>query len=290
VGGLIPFMNNLASSVNPTSEQNSSAPAEPDDQKEWKLQSLWRRLIRDKRISHGAFRLWHHYRDVMDKDSTLRSYLSLTLTTAGYLGSNNQCIARWNNELKASGWLSWDTAGERRPRVYKVLNGFGMPVRKVSYREPQIELPLPHVATSRVTGSGNTVLPIGDSGVTGSGNTASTRSKGYEVNAPHPKRERWMIEKDRQAIHSAWMEALNLPAGDLKKRILRGLKQQRNDLLKEMAWPSGIQQPIAESSGTQEGSGAAKPEQLSLPVTSPAPDAPGPKPGDPDYEEWKKAI
>jgi hypothetical protein len=228
----------------------------------------------------------------MGKDSTVSGHMSLTQTTAGYLGSNKARVIRWNNELKATGWLKWDATGEKRPRLYRILNGLGVPVTKAPFREPQIELPLSCLSLPGGARSGTTEVPISADGGARSGTTANTKSKGYGVNRPSPMRECWMIEKDRQAIQSAWMEALGLPRGPERTELLKGLKKQRNELLRELAGLDGSQVPATGAAAVAAENPPCTPnaKQLTLPALSVTPDPPGPMPGDVNYEAWKKTI
>src|SRR6266850_1070882 len=104
--------------------------ANPD---EWKTWQLWRRAIRDGRISHGAFRLWHWFYDTRDLGG-VPGRVSGVWADAEHIAKNLQCkrdsVYKWNQELQAAGWLTWEIKGQNQAHSYTPLDGFGIAAPK----------------------------------------------------------------------------------------------------------------------------------------------------------------
>jgi hypothetical protein len=102
-------------------------------------------LIRDRRISHGAFRLWHALRDYMH--SGTGKCFTGQRTLSEDIGCKPHSIRGWVIELVQSGWLSIECNGKPFPIaellaapkqrkqkgrrfLYQLLGGSGEPLPK----------------------------------------------------------------------------------------------------------------------------------------------------------------
>lgn len=83
-------------------------------------------LIKDTRVSHGAFRLWH----------CLRSHRNLRTgqcfpgyrTIAGEIGCRQESIKGWIDDLVSAGWVKVENGGQwKTSNVYTLLDGAGNP-------------------------------------------------------------------------------------------------------------------------------------------------------------------
>jgi hypothetical protein len=83
-------------------------------------------LVRDKRLSHGAFRVWHCLRDYTDRASKC---FPGQRRVARDIGCDIHSIRKWTAELVAAGWLKVQ-GGNGRRFDYTVLDGNGQPLRK----------------------------------------------------------------------------------------------------------------------------------------------------------------
>lgn len=82
-------------------------------------------LIRDRRISHGAFRLFHLLRDHQNpKSGACFPGRRLQMES---LGSDHHCLKRWTDELVASGWLKVLPREKGEVFHYELLDGQGQP-------------------------------------------------------------------------------------------------------------------------------------------------------------------
>ena len=108
-------------------------------------------LIRDRKLSHGAFHLWHALRDYTDSSSRCFPGQRRLMED---LGCNSHSLKPWTDQLIAAGWLK-RSGGKGCSFQYTVLDGKGLPLRKVA---------TPTVAES------------GDTGVAESGNTGVAES------------------------------------------------------------------------------------------------------------------
>jgi Helix-turn-helix domain len=88
---------------------------------------IFARLIRDNRISHGAFRLWHCLRDYTDHAS--RCFPGQRRLSDD-IGCKIHSLKQWTHELVAAGWLEVESHGPSGGFDYTVLDGNGQPMRK----------------------------------------------------------------------------------------------------------------------------------------------------------------
>jgi hypothetical protein len=87
-------------------------------------------LIRDERISHGAFRLWHCLRDYVNS-KTGESFPGQR-EIQSCLHCSNDSLKPWTNELITAGWLKTRAAkSAANPKgfrfIYTLLDGTGEP-------------------------------------------------------------------------------------------------------------------------------------------------------------------
>lgn len=143
----------------------------------------WKRLLHDKRISHGAFRLMHM---LLDHDGRHGCFPGLRCLSRE-VGSNLTTVSRWLLELKQHDWIKFD-AQHRRRTHYQLL--------------PEV------VTDGTVTRSGSRLLPeVVTESVTRSGNSTKPRELNQITKGEKPprtfKRERpevWKLAKDRERL------------------------------------------------------------------------------------------
>jgi len=84
--------------------------------------SVFRRLIYDPRISHGAFHLWHYLRDRKNKNGQ-------TWPTVRDIAADLHCktssLTGWTKELVSAGYLSVEKVGQKHNHRYTILPGDG---------------------------------------------------------------------------------------------------------------------------------------------------------------------
>lgn len=102
-------------------------PAEPISPAPRSYLEIFGALIRDHRVSHGAFRLWHALRDYTDHES--RCFPGQR-RLANDLGCNIHSLKGWTGELVTSGWLRIDEVERGFSFTYTILNGEGQVLRK----------------------------------------------------------------------------------------------------------------------------------------------------------------
>lgn len=84
------------------------------------------KLIRDKRISHGAFRVWHLFRDMTGKNPNCWPSLQ---TIADEIGCSKPSVIVWAKELISCGYMRVESGNRRRSNRYflsgSILNHSG---------------------------------------------------------------------------------------------------------------------------------------------------------------------
>ena len=75
------------------------------------------KLIRDKRISHGAFRVWHLFRDMTGKNPNCWPSLQ---TIADTIGCSKPSVTVWLGELTAAGYVAIEAGNRRRSNRYQI--------------------------------------------------------------------------------------------------------------------------------------------------------------------------
>jgi hypothetical protein len=83
-------------------------------------------IIRDRLVSHGAFRLWHALRDYTNAQSKC---FPGQRRLAGDLGCDPHSLKPWTQELIVAHWLKVE-GGHGRRFNYTVMDGNGQPLRK----------------------------------------------------------------------------------------------------------------------------------------------------------------
>jgi hypothetical protein len=82
--------------------------------------AVYRRLNRDRRISHGAFRLWHCLRD--HANAAGKAWPSQR-TIAEAIGCKVHSLRRWLTELVKAGYLKIRNTGQNHHFEYQLLPG-----------------------------------------------------------------------------------------------------------------------------------------------------------------------
>jgi hypothetical protein len=103
----------------PTANEASTAFA---PQQQWFSVDVYRHIVLDKRISHGAFRLWHYFRNIANKE--LRCWPTFDQICED-MGCKRNSIKGWLCELSAGGYLDFWKNGQRGNNVYQILCGDG---------------------------------------------------------------------------------------------------------------------------------------------------------------------
>ena len=84
--------------------------------------TVYRRLLHDKRITHGAFRLWHYLRDMQNKSGKCWPQQR---TIARDLGCKTHSLRDWTESLVSAGYLATEKIGQNHHLRYTVLFGDG---------------------------------------------------------------------------------------------------------------------------------------------------------------------
>ncbi len=199
-------------------------------------EAVYRKLIRDPNVSHGAFRLWHYLRDRADNAGKCWPEQR---TIAREMHSKCHSLPGWIQQLAAGGYLHTERKGQNHHTVYTVLDGSGQAFsrdaqRGNARRSPKRRVALPKQATPRVSPTGNVSKP----------NEVNPGSKGGIL-----PRERWQIQKDIDSVSEQIDRAKNdralwtdqhgtkrpeaQPKPEALKRIA-SLKQRLKELCAEM--------------------------------------------------------
>ena len=83
---------------------------------------VYRRLIHDKRISHGAFRFWHYLRDHADKSGKC---WPKQRNIGRELRCKTSSLTLWTAQLVNTGYLSTEKIGQNHHFKYTILYGDG---------------------------------------------------------------------------------------------------------------------------------------------------------------------
>lgn len=81
---------------------------------------VYRRLILDQRISHGAFRLWHYLRDRKNKDGQAWPKVR---DIAADLHCKTDSVTGWTKQLVDAGYLAVEKIGQKHYHRYTILYG-----------------------------------------------------------------------------------------------------------------------------------------------------------------------
>lgn len=142
--------------------------------------ALYGQLIVDRRICHGAFRLWHYLRDRADKTSWVAWPSQRTIAEA--IGCKEESLPGWTSELLKAGYLlKVEQRGQRHVNEY-FLAPPQEGVRNNSRTPPKGFLAPPKKGEPRTPHWG---------GVSNN----STQEQGTKG-----PRERWMIERDSKSV------------------------------------------------------------------------------------------
>jgi hypothetical protein len=128
--------------------------------------TVYRRLIHDKRISHGAFRLWHYLRD--RKDAFGKTWPEQR-DIARELRCKTHSLPGWTLQLVQAGYLATEKKGQNHHLEYTILFGDGkgdMPEwatrgkvqtgnTRTDSRSPNGQVATPIEATPRVAEKGD---------------------------------------------------------------------------------------------------------------------------------------
>lgn len=108
-------------------------------------QSVYRRLVRDDRVSHGAFRLWHYLKDRANREGICWPQQR---TISAELHCKVHSLTGWIRELAECGYLSTEIKGANHHFEYRLLFGVVMP-KSATRRDAQKGNAKPAVLPSR---------------------------------------------------------------------------------------------------------------------------------------------
>ena len=259
--------------------------------REFEQCGVYRRLIWDDRISAGAFRYWHYLRDQMDAHSYVREYYASMRTIEAALHCKHESVTGWNEQLSAAGYLSWERQGTEHKHRYRVLNGFGQPMK--GENTGQWELPMVYgmerrrvPPTAHTTGAdgvhhrAHTIGPSGADGVPPMVHAPYIQGNEVRGNGGSP-RELWQISKDIERLLDIKKRIGGEPPSEEKaeklKKVKWAMRLLDNEALEHIA--PGLPAPLQT---------AAAPKRVTV-DHMPA-DQPGPMFGTPEYEKLKKAL
>ncbi|MCW5553054.1 MAG: helix-turn-helix domain-containing protein [Verrucomicrobiae bacterium] len=98
--------------------------AESNDSSKIARYAVFRKLLRDRTLSRGAFMLWHYLHDRKNKhDQCWPDHR----TIAKDLRCKPHSLAKWCKQLRAGGYLAWEKQGEKHRHIYTVLFGAVLP-------------------------------------------------------------------------------------------------------------------------------------------------------------------
>jgi hypothetical protein len=193
--------------------------------------AVYRRIIHDARICHGAFRLWHYLHDRRNKAGQCWPEQR---TIARDIHCKTHSLPGWTSQLVAAGYLSVCEAGQNHHHVYQMHFGDGRDVlpewatrgaaKPVSCR-PKGQAVSPPEATPRdaATGDGSNHSEV------------ITKSKGGQP----PKISTAEIIKTEKSLERLDDELKSLKDADLPKAVERKkfLKAERVKLLTKLDVP-----------------------------------------------------
>lgn len=203
--------------------------------------SIWRRLIQDARISHGAFRLWHYLNDRKNAESVCWPQQR---TIAGELHCKIHSLSGWTSELVQCGYLSVEQRGANHHNVYRILDGTVLP-KPASPRDAQTgntnDVALPKPATPVLPISAVRDAQTGNARVAQTGNGSNNqevipRSKGGPTpprSASQPDiRTDWQLSKDRERLLRDIRTERDMASPDAL--VIEGWKKQLKATITEM--------------------------------------------------------
>ena len=165
--------------------------------------SLYRRLIHDSRISHGAFRLWHYLRDRKNKNGQTWPEVR---TIAAEIHCKPHSVCKWVKELSAAEYISVEPIGHNHYHRYTILNGDAVGVAMPKWATPRVsgDAQIGNAKIYSHCPNGSTALPKGNTprdaqmGNVSNTQVVSSISKGNTVSITGA--ERISYEKELEAI------------------------------------------------------------------------------------------
>lgn len=139
-----------------------TAPARAPGQRPDDALTVYRRIVCDARLAHGAFRLWHYLRDRKGKVSG-KCYPDVR-DIARDIHCKTHSLPRWTSRLESCGYLATEKRGQNHKLQFTILYGDhkgGLPewatrgkAQPVSCR-PKGQVATPKQATPRVAEMGD---------------------------------------------------------------------------------------------------------------------------------------
>lgn len=201
--------------------------------------TVYRRLLRDDRVSHGAFRLWHYLRDRANDENVCWPQQR---TIAKDMHCKPHSLSGWIDELEESGYLAVESKGANHHFVYRILDGSALPIsatRGVAQKGNTKPAALPKPATPALPISAFRDAQTGNARVAQMGNVSNNNeviplSKAVELNkgdaasslggklTPQGRRANDLVDRCRELFgddemknsdnHRQWVElAINDP-------------------------------------------------------------------------------
>jgi hypothetical protein len=200
--------------------------------------SVYRRLVRDRRVSHGAFRLWHYLRDRADAAGECFPGQRLI---AQEVGCDSHSLPSWIGELTRAGYLVISRAGPRRANRYRLLDGNGAVMRKPTALPASSGVKMPHGLTWKCPTRSDVEMPH-----VSNNKEVITRSKGdppglAALSGPERIGRERELERVEERIKSlrecAARNALQeLILSPRERELLARLKQRRQELIEALGY------------------------------------------------------
>ncbi len=180
--------------------------------------SVYRRLVRDGRISHGAFRLWHYLRDRANKENVC---FPQQRTIAVELHCKPHSLSGWIKELVACGYLAVEVRGTNHHFVYTILYGFVLPEQATrgdaqTGNANPVALSKPATSVLPISASGDAqtgIARVAQMGNVSNNNEVISISKGE---TPESESIAQLISRERQ--RKDWSDELRAINEELKGR------------------------------------------------------------------------
>jgi hypothetical protein len=325
MGGLIPFMNDLAASVNPTPEENSSQPdLITDDARRprrgrldpkwipswsaWLDWSPFRRLVNDFRLSDSAVRLWLWLYEVKDRYQRIEGDRAQAWFISKKFRWKPSTIHKNAAALNKYGYTDYEVLQGYQPQ-FTVKWGskeipenptqcelpFLIPIQSGSASEGRAEPPesAPKGTPSLPQGNSKSApkgtpystncVPIVNTGVKEvqesenlsppPGFPATEEEAIKDADARFPCSDRYIIMVWHAAMSRGGQDWTGRPITNWVSHVKRCWSFEKQDWLRHQQY---IRRPKEWK----------KRRDQALKTHSTCPDTPGPKPGDPDFEDY----
>ena len=202
--------------------------------------TIYRRLIHDKRISHGAFRLWHYLHDRRNK--CLQCWPEQR-NIASEVGCKTHSLRKWTSELVQGDYLAVEKVGQNHHCKYTILFGDGkgeMPEwatrgkAHIASCSPNGEMVTPNGDTPRVAEMGNGSNPIG----------VITKGRGKPPPHLYLREINDLIDTAKDEIRNLKLNPINSVSGKLKPDIATTIERLKTRIIELKSQKLGVELPV----------------------------------------------